>query len=207
MTLSILDLIQKGGILMYVLVGLSIVSLSLFIERLFKILKTKRIDDKIFNEIAELIKNNQLDQAVKLSSLQQSPVKNMIEKGLQALPLGFDVAKEMVENSASNIVRDLEKHLTTISTISNVAPLVGFLGTVTGMVRVFIRLQNAQAGVDVQLLAGGIWEALLTTVGGLVVGIMSMLFYNYLVNRIENITLHLEDKGNDLILKFRGNKK
>jgi len=204
MNLSLLEIASKGGILMIVLFILSVVSFIIFFERYFKLLKIKKIDDKTFNEINNLIKNNQIDQAIKVAELSKTHLSPVLHKGFQFIKKDILLAQESIEQGATNIIRDLEKHTSSLATISSVGPLIGFLGTVTGMIKVFIKLQQAQAGVDIQLLAGGIWEAMLTTVGGLVVGIISILFYNFLINRIEHIANEIETSCNEIILQIKG---
>jgi biopolymer transport protein ExbB len=204
MELTLLDLVSRGGWLMYVLYALSIASFIIFFERYFKVRKIKQIDDKAFAEINMLIKSKQLDQAIRLAESGNNHFSEILKKSIPYIKTDKSLAMEAIEQGGTKVVRNLEKNITTIATISNVAPLVGFLGTVTGMIQVFIKLQQAKAGVDIQLLAGGIWEALLTTVGGLIVGIISLLFYNYLVSKIEQIAADLEDKSNEIIFHIKG---
>ncbi|MCD4796221.1 MAG: MotA/TolQ/ExbB proton channel family protein, partial [Candidatus Cloacimonetes bacterium] len=108
------------------------------------------------------------------------------------------------ELALSKEVYRLEKNLGVLATFAAVAPLIGFLGTVTGMVKVFMRIGETGGGVDISLLANGIWEALVTTIGGLTVGIISILFYNYLVGKVEDIAQELEEKTNEFIFNIRG---
>ncbi len=204
MELSLLEMTLKGGWLMIVLFVLSILAFVIFFERYFKIMKIKKVDDKIFSEVKTLIKKRQFEQAIKLSELNDHHIYKILNKGFEFIKSDKQLAKDAIEQGASGLIRDLEKHTSSLATISSVAPLIGFLGTVTGMIQVFIRLQQAQAGVDIQLLAGGIWEALLTTVGGLVVGIISLLFYNYLIARIEYIAGEVEEKCNEVIMEIKG---
>jgi biopolymer transport protein ExbB len=103
-------------------------------------------------------------------------------------------------------IHRLEKNLGTLATFAAVAPLIGFLGTVTGMVKVFMRLGETGGGVDISLLANGIWEALITTIGGLTVGIITILFYNYLVGKVEDLAHELEENTNEFIYNIRGIK-
>lgn len=204
MEMSLLDLANRGGWLMYVLFALSIASFVIFIERYMKIIKIKKMDDRALAEINSLIKHNQIEQAIKVAEAGNNHFSEIFKKSFPFIRTDKSLALDSLEQGGVKVVRDLEKHITTLATISNVGPLVGFLGTVTGMIQVFIKLQQAKAGVDIQLLAGGIWEALLTTVGGLVVGIISMLFYNYLVSKIEQIASDIEDKSNEVILHIKG---
>ncbi|HPM02913.1 MAG TPA: MotA/TolQ/ExbB proton channel family protein [Candidatus Cloacimonadota bacterium] len=204
MNLSLLEIASKGGWLMIVLFILSLISFIIFFERYFKLIKVKKIDDKTFQEINSLIKHNQIDQALKIAELNKSHLAPVFHKGLQFIKQDRVLAQESIEQGANKIIRDLEKNTGSLATISSVGPLIGFLGTVTGMIKVFIKLQQAQAGVDIQLLAGGIWEAMLTTVGGLIVGIISLLFYNYLISRIELTANEIESSCNDIILQIKG---
>ncbi|MCB5250977.1 MAG: MotA/TolQ/ExbB proton channel family protein [Candidatus Cloacimonadales bacterium] len=202
--MSLFDVATKGGGLMLVLLILSIISFIIFFERYFKLIRLKRIDKKTFEEIRALVSENKVDQAIKITEINTSYLSAVLNKGFQYIKNDKNLAQEAIENEAIKVVRDLEKRTNSLSTISSVAPLIGFLGTVTGMIKVFIKLEQAQAGVDIQLLAGGIWEAMLTTVGGLVVGIISLLFYNFLIGKIESTANDLESDCNQIILQIKG---
>ena len=202
MSLSLLEIASKGGILMLVLLILSIISFIIFFERYFKLLRHKRVDDKTLAEVSKMIREHKVDEAKKVVQLSKSYLSTVLTNGLQYLNQDTSQAQEAIEIEATKLVREFEKRTNSLATISSVAPLIGFLGTVTGMIKVFIKLQQAQAGVDIQLLAGGIWEAMLTTVGGLIVGIISLLFYNYIISRIEYTANQVESDCNHIILQM-----
>ncbi|HOE91138.1 MAG TPA: MotA/TolQ/ExbB proton channel family protein [Candidatus Cloacimonadota bacterium] len=204
MSLSLLEIASKGGILMLVLLILSIISFIIFFERYFKLLRHKRVDDKTLAEVSKMIREHKVDEAKKVVQLSKSYLSTVLTNGLQYLNQDTSQAQEAIEIEATKLVREFEKRTNSLATISSVAPLIGFLGTVTGMIKVFIKLQQAQAGVDIQLLAGGIWEAMLTTVGGLIVGIISLLFYNYIISRIEYTANQVESDCNHIILQIKG---
>ncbi|HPK41374.1 MAG TPA: MotA/TolQ/ExbB proton channel family protein, partial [Candidatus Cloacimonadota bacterium] len=145
MSLSLLEIASKGGILMLVLLILSIISFIIFFERYFKLLRHKRVDDKTLAEVSKMIREHKVDEAKKVVQLSKSYLSTVLTNGLQYLNQDTSQAQEAIEIEATKLVREFEKRTNSLATISSVAPLIGFLGTVTGMIKVFIKLQQAQA--------------------------------------------------------------
>ena len=182
--INIIDLAMKGGWIMGVLLVLSLVAIYFFIQRLLVIRQAGRNDETFMNRIRDYIYEGKIDQALNLCRTTPTPAARMIEKGI--LRLGRPTADVAAIENAGNIeISKLERGFPVIATTAAGAPMLGFLGTVTGMVRAFYDMANAGTNVDVTLLSGGIYEALVTTVGGLVVG-------TYLVARVENVVNKLE---------------
>jgi len=190
--MNILDLAMKGGWIMGVLLVLSIIALIIFIQRVQVIKRANKNDETFMNRIKDYIHDGKIDSAINLCRKSRNPSARMIEKGISRLGRPMSDVLVAIENVGNMEVAKLEKGLSTLATIASGAPMIGFLGTVTGMVRAFFAMANAGTNVDVTLLSGGIYEALVTTVGGLIVGILTLFGYNYLVSRVDNAVNHME---------------
>ncbi|MBW6516405.1 MAG: MotA/TolQ/ExbB proton channel family protein [Candidatus Cloacimonetes bacterium] len=205
--MTLIQIAVKGGWLMLVLLIISIVAIAIIIERLLKINKASLPNDIFLNEVKESVESKQMEKAIKLcENYPENPLANVLAKGIDAFSVNMDEVEKVVDTTAKSEIHKLEKNLGGLATIAAVAPLIGFLGTVTGMVKVFMNIESTGGGVDISLLAQGIWEALLTTVGGLTVGIIAILFYNYLVGRLETLAREIEDYVNHFLLDFRRKK-
>jgi biopolymer transport protein ExbB len=200
--MPLIDLFVKGGPLMYVLALFSIMTVAIIIEKLLELNKASKLD-KTFNNELSTLKTMAEMKTYFTSNTIKSPLGRVIRKGFHLLDMGLEESRDAMVAAASGEIHGLERHLGMLSTLSAVSPLVGFLGTVTGMVKVFQKIQNNTAGVDISLLAGGIWEALLTTVGGLIVGIIALMFYNALVTKTETMTKQMEETSNDFLHRVK----
>lgn len=194
--------ITRGGILMYVLLFASIVTIAVIIERFFVLYKAKKKDDLFIKDFEGLASLSDAAAYVE-STIIDSPLPNTLKVGVEYLVYGESDANQEMENKAKVEIRGLEKNIGVLSTLSAIAPLIGFLGTASGMVKVFMNIGIAQGGVDISMLANGIWEAMLTTIGGLVVGITALIFNNYFVSLIEDTASKIEQTAHHLILKHR----
>jgi len=192
--MNIFDLALKGGWIMGVLLVLSLVAIFVFIQRFMIIQRAKRNDEGFMNRIKDYIHDGKIDSAINLCRKTKNPSARMIEKGISRLGRPMNDVLVAIENVGNIEVAKLEKGFPTIATIAAIAPMIGFLGTVTGMVRAFYEMANAGTNVDITLLSGGIYEALVTTVGGLVVGIIALFGYNYLVSQVDNVVNNMESK-------------
>ena len=192
--MNILDLATKGGWIMGVLLLLSLVAIFIFIQRFMIIRRAKRNDEGFMNRIKDYIHDGKIDSAINLCRKSRNPSARMIEKGISRLGRPMNDVLVAIENVGNMEVSKLEKGFPIIATIAAIAPMVGFLGTVTGMIRSFFEMANAGTNVDITLLSGGIYEALVTTVGGLVVGIIALFGYNYLVSQVDTVVNNLEAK-------------
>ncbi len=191
-TLSALDLAIKGGWIMLVLGILCIITFYLFFERFMAIKKASKEDENFMNRIKDYIHDGKIDSATSLCQSTNNPIANMIEKGISRLGRPLNDITTTIENVGNLEIAKLEKGLPTLATISGGAPMIGFLGTVIGMIKAFYDMSQAGNNIDVSLLSGGIYTAMVTTVGGLIVGILAYFAYNYLVARVESVVHKME---------------
>ena len=182
--LSILDLAMKGGWIMVVLAILSVIAFYIFIERFIVVKRAMRFDKSFMERIREYMKEGKIESAKALCHGCDSPIARMIEKGLSRLGRPLSDINTTIENVGNIEVGKLEKGVALLSMIASAAPMIGFLGTVTGMIRAFYNMSMAGNNIDIELLSGGIYEAMVTTVGGLIVGIIAYIFYTIIVARI-----------------------
>ena len=190
--INVIDLAFKGGWIMVVLLLLSLMAIYIFIQRLMVIRRAGKEDESFMNRIKDYIHDGKVDSALNLGRQTHTPAARMIEKGITRLGRPMNDVLVAIENVGNLEVAKLEKGFPLIATTAAGAPMLGFLGTVTGMVRAFFDMANAGTNVDVTLLSSGIYEALVTTVGGLVVGIIALFAYNYLVSQVDNVVNKME---------------
>lgn len=194
-SLSIVELALKGGWIMLVLLVLSMIVVFVFVQKLLQILSSLKEDKHFMARIRDYISDGKIDSAVKLCEDTNTPTARIVRKGLSRLGRPMQDILVIIENVGNVEIAKLEKGLPILATIAAGAPMIGFLGTVTGMIRAFFDMANAgSAGVDVALLSGGIYEALVTTVAGLVVGITTLFAYNYLVALLSRAQGIMESK-------------
>jgi biopolymer transport protein ExbB len=193
--MNLFDLALKGGWIMIPVGLLLFVSLVILIERLFVIKKAGKEDETFMNRIRDYIHEGKIDSAMNLCRKTQTPTARMIEKGIARLGRPINDIQVALENAGNLEVAGLEKGFSWVATTAAVAPMLGFLGTVTGMVRAFFNMANAGANVDIALLSSGIYEALVTTIAGLIVGIIALLSHNYLVSRVNKVANTMEARS------------
>ncbi len=191
-TMNAFDLALKGGWLMIVLLILLLMTIYVLIERTLVINKAAKEDSSFMNRIKDYIHDGKIDAAQALCRNTDTPSARMVEKGISRLGRPTADVMSAIENQGNIEISKLEKGLPVMATSASGAPMVGFLGTVTGMVKAFMDMASAGANVDVNILSTGIYEALVTTVGGLIVGIIALFAYNYLATRIKGIVNKLE---------------
>ncbi len=193
--LSVWDLITAGGWwFMIPLALLAVVSIYIFFERLFAINHANRQDKSFMDRIKEYIHRGEVDQALKLCQDTDTPYSRMIEKGVTRIGRPMNDVLVAIENVGNMEVAKLEKGFNWLATTAAGAPMIGFLGTVVGMVNAFFQLASAGNNSNVSILAGGIYQALVTTVAGLIVGIIALFAYNYLTSRVNKVMNKLEGK-------------
>lgn len=190
--MNLWEMTLKGGWIMVVLAVLSVLCFYIFFERLAVYKKAQHTDATFMDRIRDYVQNGELKSAINYCRVVGTPIANMIEKGIERIGRPAADVRASIDNAGNLEVSRLEKGLSIMATISGGAPMIGFLGTVLGMVRAFWEMANAGNNIDITLLAGGIYEAMITTVGGLIVGIIAMFAYNYLVSRVDSITNQLE---------------
>ena len=192
MDFSLIEMAVKGGWLMLVLLILSIMAIYIFGNKWWMIRKAGKIDKNFMKDIHDLIYEGKIKSAMALCQKYDSPVARLVEKGVERIGRPLTDIQTAVENMGNVEVARLEKGLPMLATIAGGAPMIGFLGTVSGMIRAFFEMANAGNNIDITLLSGGIYEAMVTTVGGLFVGIIAYFGYNYLTSQISNLVFKME---------------
>ncbi len=192
MKLSLIDMAVKGGWLMIVLLILSIMAIYIFGSKWWMIRKAGDINKNFMKDIRDLIHDGKIKSALALCQKYDSPIARLVEKGIERIGRPLPDIQAAVENMGNVEVARLEKGLPMLATISGGAPMIGFLGTVSGMIQAFFKMSTAGNNIDITLLSGGIYEAMVTTVGGLFVGIIAYFGYNFLTSQISNLVFKME---------------
>lgn len=190
--MNLWDMACKGGWIMIVLAVMSVIAFYIFFERAFTIARAAKEDPLFMDRIRDYIKSGEIKSAINYCRIANTPAARMIEKGITRMGHPVADVQAAIENTGNIEVAKLENGLSIMATISSGAPMLGFLGTVTGMVKAFWNMANAGNNIDITLLSSGIYEAMITTVGGLVVGIITMFAYNHLVYRIDKVVSQME---------------
>lgn len=192
--LSIWELCLEGGFIMIPLALLALISIYIFVERALVIRRAAHEDSSFMQRIKDYIHGGEIDSAQNLCRYTDSPYSRLIAKGISRIGRPMNDVLVAIENTGNIEVANLGKGLPWLATTAAGAPMIGFLGTVVGMVQAFYNLAAAGSSANIDVLAGGIYEALVTTVAGLVVGILALFAYNYLVARINGVMNSLENK-------------
>ena len=192
LTLNFVDLAFKGGWIMIPIFVLSVIAIYIFGERYFAIRKATKEDVNFMNKIRDYIHEGKVDSALALCQSKDTPVSRMISKGIKRIGRPLSDVHAAIENIGNLEVSKLEKNLPTLATVAGAAPMIGFLGTVMGMIQAFYDMSNAGNNIDVSLLSNGIYTAMVTTVAGLTVGIISYFAYNILVAKVEKVVFNME---------------
>ncbi len=192
LSFSLIEMAFKGGWIMIPLLVLSIITLYIFGERWWAIRKASQIDDNFMRNIHDYIHEGKIKAAINLCQSQETPIARLIEKGIERIGRPLNDIQTAVENMGNVEVSRLEKGLPMLATIAGGAPMLGFLGTVIGMIQAFYNMSQAGSNVDITLLSGGIYTAMVTTVAGLIVGILAYFGYNYLTAKIDDIVYKME---------------
>lgn len=193
--MSILELLEKGGWIMIVLGILSIIAIYIFIERFIAIRAAEKNDPLFMDRIRDYIKSGEVKAAINFCRVTNTPGARIIERGISRMGQPAPEIQTAIENTGNLEVAALEKRLHVLATISGGAPMIGFLGTVIGMVQAFLQMSEAGGNLDISMLSGGIYQAMITTVGGLIVGIVALFGYNYLVAKVDGVVNELERKS------------
>lgn len=191
-SMSFLELFNAGGWLMWPLLVLGGVAVYLFVERFVAIRKAQKIDMNFMNRIRDFIFDGKIESAIQLCKQTDSPIARMIERGIERIGRPMGDVQTAIENVANLEVSRLETGMPFLATIAGGAPMLGFLGTVLGMVQAFMNMASGGGAVDMAVLSGGMYTAMITTVAGLIVGIPAYFGYNYLVARVEKLVFQLE---------------
>ena len=195
-TLSIIELIKSGGLagqlIIALLTVLLVVALYIYFERLFTIKAASKVDPNFMNQIKDHVVNGKIEAAKVLCSTVNSPVSRLIHKGISRIGRPLADINSAIENAGKLEVYSLEKNVSVLATISGAAPMIGFLGTVIGMILSIFEIANSGGQIDIKLLADGLYTAMTTTVAGLVVGIISYISYNHIVGRTNKVVYQME---------------
>ena len=192
LTMPLWELAKKGGWIMFPILILSIIAVYIFVERYFAIRKAAQTDENFMNRIKDYIHDGKIESALNLCQSTDSPIARMIEKGIQRIGRPLTDINAAIENVGRLEVFKLERGLPALATAAGGAPMLGFLGTVTGMVKAFYDMSMAGNNIDIGILSSGIYEAMVTTVAGLLVGIIAYFAYNILVASVEKVVNDLE---------------
>lgn len=198
-SLSIIELAIEGGWIMIPLAVLSMAAIYLFVERLLVINKANLDPDAFMGRVKDLVMRGDINGAKMLCAQNDTPVARMIEKGISRIGSPLKTIEASIENVGKIEIFKLEKNLSTLATIAGVAPMIGFLGTVIGMVQAFIAISQEEGSVSPKLLSSGIYTAMITTVAGLIVGIVAYLAYNFLITRVQKVIHKMEYTSVDFI--------
>lgn len=190
--ISVLDLLMNGGFTMIPLFILLFGALYIFIERMLTLRKAQKISPQFMDNIRKMVGDGNVNEAQLLCAQTQSPIAKMIEKGISRIGSPLKNIRESIENVGAIELYRLEKNLNSLATISGAAPMIGFLGTVTGMIKAFIGIAQTEENVSAKVLSEGIYEAMITTATGLAVGIVAYLGYNYLVSQVQKVVHKME---------------
>lgn len=197
--MNLFEIFLKGGFIMWAILATSIVGLAVIIDRFIVLRKAKINVPAFMVRIRGFIKKKDISGAISYCMQEQSPVANIVRKGLKKYRYGHDRVKDAIENAGSQEISKLEKGLSVLASVAGIAPLLGFLGTVTGMIQAFMTIQDLAGAANPSDLAGGIWEALITTAFGLIVGIPALALYNYFLSAVKKLVGEMETVANDVI--------
>lgn len=191
-TMGFGELFMAGGWLMWPLLLLGGLVIFIFVERFIAIRKASKIEPNFMNRLRDMICDGKIEAAMRLCKKNETPIARMMEKGISRIGRPMNDIQTSIENVANLEVSKLESGLPILATIASGAPMLGFLGTVLGMVKAFMQMSQAGGVVDMSALSGGMYVAMITTVAGLIVGIPAHFGYNYLVARIEKLIFRME---------------
>lgn len=202
-TLSIIELITSGGtsgmVIILILFLLLIVATYIYFERIFAIKAASKVDSNFMNQIKDHVSNGKIDSAQMLCAQQNSPVSRLIAKGITRIGKPLEDINTAIENAGRLEIYNLEKNVSILATISGVAPMIGFLGTVVGMILSIFELANAGGTIQMDVLASGLYTAMTTTVGGLIVGIVAYVAYNHVVVKTDKVVHQMEANSTEFL--------
>ncbi len=202
-TLSVVELISSGGlggnIIMGTLGVLSFFAIYILVERYSTIKKASKDDDSFLKSIKNFVEQKDIQAAKTLCQNTDNPVSRMIEKGIDRIDKPMTDISAAIENQGKLEVYKMENNLANLATIAGAAPMIGFLGTVIGMIVAFHEMASAGGNIDVEMLSKGIYTAMVTTVGGLIVGIIAYISYNFLVSKVDKVIFQLEARTTEFL--------
>jgi biopolymer transport protein ExbB len=198
-SLSLLDILVKGGWVMIPIAVLSLLTVYLFVERWMVLRRTKTDPHRFMETVAEYVRSGDVSGAVGYCKAHETPIARILQRGLERLGRPIAEIREAVQAAGKHETYELEKRTDLLASAAAIAPLLGFLGTVLGMISAFQQIQALEGNVNPSVLASGIWEALVTTAAGLAVGILALFAYNFLLNRISRSVNEMERVATEFI--------
>lgn len=202
--IGLLDLLIQGGYMMVPLYLLFCLAIFIFIERVITLRKASKTSGHLMEQVKILVQTGQIEKAKIICAGERTPVANMIAKGIDRIGSPLKNIEVSIENVGKVEIYKLEKNLNLLATVSGAAPMIGFLGTVTGMIQAFIAIAQEEGMVSPKLLSAGIYEAMITTAAGLAVGIVAYLGYNYLVVQVSKLVHNMEYASIEFIELLQG---
>ena len=200
------DFFEKGGLMLLPIILCSIVALGIIVERFWSLKRNKILPPDLVPQVWKLSREEKLDAMAIRRLKVDSPLGTILAAGLSNSRFGREIMKESIEEVGRQVAHDLERYLTALGTISAITPLLGLLGTVVGMIKVFSAIMSQGVG-DPSVLAGGISEALITTAAGLAVAIPSLMFHRYFEGRVDDLVLNMEEESLKLIEMIHGERE
>ena len=200
------DFFEKGGLMLLPIILCSIVALGIIVERFWSLKRNKILPPDLVPQVWKLSREEKLDAMAIRRIKIDSPLGTILAAGLSNSRFGREIMKESIEEVGRQVAHDLERYLTALGTISAITPLLGLLGTVVGMIKVFAAIMSQGVG-DPSVLAGGISEALITTAAGLAVAIPSLMFHRYFEGRVDDLVLNMEEESLKLIEMIHGERE
>jgi len=204
---TVWELVKSGGWMMLPIILSSVVAMAIVVERLWTLRASRVTPPHLLGQVWMWIKDKQLTSD-KLKALRaDSPLGEILAAGLANSRHGREIMKECIEEAASRVIHDLERYISTLGTIAAMAPLLGLLGTVLGMIDIFSALMGSQMTANAAVLAGGISKALVTTAAGLMIGIPAVFFHRFLLRRIDELVVGMEQEAIKLVEVIQGDRE
>ena len=194
-----LEFFLKGGLLMWPILLCSVIAITIILERLYHFHRARADIPNLLTRVKKMLLDGKLDEAEKLCENSHGPVARILAVGIHLRERSSKEKEKIITLAGSRELRRLEKNLRALGIIGHISPLLGLLGTVTGMIKCFMKIQELGGKVDASVLAGGIWEALITTAAGLSVAIPAIIFYHYFEGRVDNFSHQMKDAGEELL--------
>jgi biopolymer transport protein ExbB len=195
-----LDVLLSGGYTMPFIILCSVVAVAIIIERLIFFRKIRVDEGKMFDRLKLTLEKKHFDEALSICDTNPSPVTNLVKVGIEHRQYGTQALKDAIVDAANLEIPRLERNISALGTVANIAPLLGLLGTVLGIINSFGVLGSSGPVTDPSQLAAGIAEALVSTASGIIVALPAIIFYNYLINKVNHIIIRLENRVNSLVL-------
>ncbi len=197
--MNLLELFMKGGLVMWPILLCSLITVAVIVEKYIVLLKSKVDPKQLMMKIRSSLSRNDVVSAVDACSKVKAPVANILKHGIINYKYGHQAVKDAIELAGKEEIFHLEKRLSVLANMAGTAPMLGFLGTVTGMITVFHTIEQLSGNVNPSILAAGIWEAMLTTAFGLLVGIPALYFYNYFVAKVNRFVFEIENSAEEFL--------